>query len=132
MFTISSEKNKLQPERMLALLQSTYWAKDRTLEQMLLAVENSVCFGAYDKDGLQIGLVRVVTDFVSAFYLCDVVVDPRFRGQGVGKALVEAAVCDPRYAGLRGLLVTSDAHGLYEKYGFTPANQRHMGREPNK
>ena len=132
MFTVSSDKTKLQPQRMLKLLQNTYWAKKRTLEQMLLAVEHSVCFGAYLREsGEQIGLVRVMTDFVTAFYICDVVVDPAFRGLGVGKALMEAAVSDSRYCHLRGLLVTSDAHGLYEKYGFTPANSRHMGREPD-
>ena len=130
MFFVSSDKNKLQLDRMLALLRDTYWARERTEAQMRLAMDNSVCFGAYLDDGRQIGLVRVMTDFVTAFYLCDVVVDPQFRGQGVGKAMMEAAVSDPRYAHLRGLLVTSDAHGLYEKYGFTAANSRHMGREP--
>ena len=131
MYHISSDKNLLQPERMLELLRMTYWASDRTAEQLALAVENSVCFGAYlTEDGRQIGLVRVVTDYVSAFYVCDVVVDPAFRGMGVGKALLSRALSDGRYAHLRGLLVTSDAHGLYRQYGFTPANERHMGREP--
>lgn len=133
MFFISSDKALLQKERLLPLLQSTYWAKDRTLKQLELAVENSVCFGAYlTQGGQQIGLARVVTDFVTAFYLCDVVVDPAFRGHGVGRALTEQALSAPRYAHLRGLLVTSDAHGLYGKFGFLPANDRHMGREPQK
>jgi len=131
-FYISSDKSLLQKERILELLNQTYWAKDRTMEQMETAVANSVCFGAYCTDtNRQIGLVRVVTDFVTAFYLCDVIVDPEFRGQGVGKELVHKATSDGRYAHLRGLLVTSDAHGLYAQYGFTQANERHMGREPN-
>lgn len=132
MFHISSDKSLLQPERMLAMLRGTYWAADRTAEQLTLAVQNAVCFGAYlTEDGRQIGLVRVVTDYVSAFYVCDVVVDPAFRGMGVGKALLSHALSDGRYAHLRGLLVTSDAHGLYQQYGFTAANERHMGREPD-
>ena len=77
-------------------------------------------------------MVRVVTDFVCAFYICDVIVDPAFRGMGVAKAMLEEVMADSRFSHLRGLLVTSDAHGLYEKFGFEPANDRHMGREPRK
>lgn len=133
MFYISKEKNRLQPSRMLELLKQTYWAKDRTLEQMYTAIENSECFGAYDSvTHQQIGLVRVVTDYVCAYYICDVIVDPAYRGQGISKAMMEAVVSDPAFGHLRGLLVTSDAHGLYEKYGFTQANSRHMGKEPQK
>ena len=131
MFFVSCDKTLLQPERMLALLRQTYWAKERTMEQMALAIDHSVCFGAYlSGSHRQIGLVRVVTDFVSAFYICDVVVDPEFRGLGVSKAMLSQAMTDSRYSHLRGLLVTSDAHELYRKFGFTSANERHMGREP--
>ena len=131
MFFVSGEKSLLQPARMLTLLKDTYWAKDRTIEQMNLAIENSVCYGAYrNADGQQIGMVRIVTDFVCAYYICDVIVDPAYRGLGVSKAMLAAAMADPSYCHLRGLLVTSDAHGLYEKFGFTPANARHMGKEP--
>ena len=133
MFFVSSDKSLLQPERMLGLLRETYWAKDRTMEQMELAIANSVCFGAYLEEGnRQIGMVRVMTDFVCAYYLCDVIVDPCFRGRGISKAMLRAVVEDPRVGHLRGLLVTSDAHGLYEQFGFTPANSRHMGKEPQK
>ena len=133
MFYISKEKDRLQPERMLELLRQTYWAKDRTLEQMHTAIANSECFGAYDcETHQQLGLIRVVTDYVCAYYICDVIVDPAYRGRGISKALMEAVVADPTFGHLRGLLVTSDAHGLYEKYGFTPAKSRHMGKEPRK
>lgn len=133
MFFVSGDKSLIQAERMLQLLRQTYWAKDRTAEQMALAIANSVCYGAYRADdGRQIGMVRVMTDFVCAFYLCDVIVDPAYRGMGVAKAMLEQVMADPRFSHLRGLLVTSDAHGLYEKFGFKPANSRNMGREPKK
>jgi len=133
MFYISKEKSCIQAERMLTLLRQTYWARERTLEEMLLAIANSECFGAYlTGTNEQIGMVRVVTDYVCAYYICDVIVDPVFRGMGVGKKMMEQVVNDPAFGHLRGLLVTSDAHGLYEKYGFTPANSRHMGKEPKK
>lgn len=133
MFYVSEGRRQIQTERMLELLRQTYWAKERTLDQMELAIDHSVCYGAYLEDNdQQIGLVRVMTDFVSAFYLCDVIVDPQYRGLGVAKAMLEAVMADTRFSHLRGFLVTSDAHGLYGKFGFVPANERHMGREPQK
>lgn len=133
MFFVSGDQNQIQVERMLHLLRQTYWARERTVEQMEQAIANSVCYGAYlNENGRQIGMVRVMTDFICAFYICDVVVDPEYRGRGVARAMLEQAMADERYCHLRGLLVTSDAHGLYEKFGFEPANSRHMGREPKK
>ena len=36
----------------------------------------------------------------------------------------------PEYAGLRGLLLTKDAHGLYEKFGFETVEGRAMVKSP--
>ena len=130
MFYISDQKEQLQMDAMLHMLHQTYWAAGRTEAQMRQAIDHSVCFGAYQTEtGRQIGLVRIVTDFTTVFYVCDVVVDPRFRGRGVSKALLEAATSDPAFSHLRGLLVTKDAHGLYRQFGFREADHWHMGRE---
>jgi GNAT superfamily N-acetyltransferase len=63
----------------------------------------------------------VVTDTVVFGYLGDVFVVPRARGRGIGKALMEVV---PSHSHVRDLsrftLVTDDAHGLYERYGFQP------------
>lgn len=64
------------------------------------------------------GFARVVTDFVSIWYLCDVIVDESHRGQGIGKMLMSAVVSDERFVKAGALLKTKDAHGLYRKYGF--------------
>ena len=46
---------------------------------------------------------------------------PEARGRGVGKALMEAVLAHPHVRDLRRFtLVTDDAHGLYERYGFAP------------
>ena len=78
--------------------------------------------------GEQIGFARVITDCATTFYLCDVTVDERYRGMGVGKALTERAVNDPRLSGLRGILATGDAHGLYERFGFRLNAEKFMER----
>lgn len=131
LFCISDNKEALQPAVILSLLRQTYWAAQRTAEQMETAIGCSLCYGAYESaSGRQVGFARVVTDFVCFYYICDVVVDEDFRGQGVGKALMAAISSDGRFNRLRGLLVTASAHGLYEQYGFTRADDMHMGKAP--
>jgi GNAT superfamily N-acetyltransferase len=77
----------------------------------------------------QVGFARVVTDFARYAYLCDVFVLPKYRGQGLGKWLVETVVSHPTLSQLaRITLGTRDAHGLYAQYGFQPLQspERHM------
>lgn len=76
--------------------------------------------GIYDGDR-QIGLARVVTDYATFSWLCDVFIDERSRGQRIGKWLMATILSHPRLQGLRRfLLATRDAHGLYSQFGFAP------------
>lgn len=117
--TFSIRKSQeIQIHELMNLLRQTYWAASRPEEQVIKSIENSITFGAYDGKGRLIGFARVVTDFVSIYYICDVVVDEAYRGLGIGKALIDAIVSDERLAGVGALLKTKDAQGLYSKYGF--------------
>ncbi len=110
-----------------ALLKTTYWANTRSLETIEKSMRNSSCYGVYlDEEKKLIGFARVISDDATTYYLCDVVIDPAYRGRGLGKALVSHIVSLPEYVGLRGLLLTKDAHGLYEKFGFEAVNGRAM------
>jgi len=54
-------------------------------------------------------------------YLADVYVLPAHRGRGLSRRLVETLFAHPDLQGLRRMmLATRDAHGLHEKFGFTP------------
>jgi GNAT superfamily N-acetyltransferase len=119
-FIITTNRDDLQINAILDyLVNQSYWAKNRTAEQMEKIVENSLCFGLY-KDEKQIGFARVVTDFATVAYLGDVYVLPEFQGEGLGKWLMEVIVNHPDLQGFRRwVLATRDAHKLYEKYGFT-------------
>jgi GNAT superfamily N-acetyltransferase len=66
-----------------------------------------------------VGFARVVTDYAVIAWLLDVLVVEAHRGQGLGKALVQAALNHPDLRNVRRwMLGTRDAHGLYEQYGF--------------
>jgi len=59
-----------------------------------------------------------VTDWATFAWIADVVIDPPYRGRGLGKWLAECAVSHPAIQGTRQLLLTRDAHTLYERFGF--------------
>ena len=103
-------------------LQRSYWAAERPLETVKRSVEGSLNFGLYQaEDRRQVGFARVVTDFATFAWLCDVFIDEAHRGQGLGVWLMETVVEHPELRCMRlWMLGTRDAHGLYEKIGFTP------------
>ena len=118
-FTISTNKERLQIDLIQRFLtEESYWAKTRTREQTLAAVENSLTFGVYKGED-QIGFARVVSDFATFAYLGDVFILEEFRGSGLSKWLLETIVSHPELQNLRRwILATKDAHTLYEKFGF--------------
>lgn len=117
------------------LARESYWAQHIPREVVARALEHSLGIGVYAPDGAQVGLARVVTDFATYAWLCDVFVLEAHRGHGLGKALIQMVVSHPRLQGLRRFaLATKDAHGLYAQFGFTPLDDptRHMQRRnPN-
>ncbi len=119
-FTISTDRDLLQVGAILDyLVNESYWASNRTRQQMELIIANSLCFGVY-KNEKQVGFARVVTDYATFAYLGDVYILPELQGEGLGKWLMEVIINHPKLQGFRRwILATKDAHTLYEKYGFT-------------
>jgi GNAT superfamily N-acetyltransferase len=85
-------------------------------------VRNSRCFGLYDvSNGRQIGLTRVVTDYATFAWICDVIVEEAYRGSRLGVWMMETVLADPQLSGVRRwTLATRDAHELYARFGFNP------------
>jgi nitroimidazol reductase NimA-like FMN-containing flavoprotein (pyridoxamine 5'-phosphate oxidase superfamily)/GNAT superfamily N-acetyltransferase len=112
------------------LAEESYWARGIQEQTQRLAMSHSLCFGLY-RGNEQIGFARVLTDYGRLAYLGDVFVSASARGQGLGQWLVASALDHPDLTSVdRWLLGTADAHGLYERFGFTPAeNGRYMVRQ---
>jgi N-acetylglutamate synthase-like GNAT family acetyltransferase len=118
-FTISTDPARLDIDAICDFLRRAYWAHTRPRERTELAIRNSLVFGVYDGDK-QIGLARVVSDYSIFAYLCDVFIHEDYRAHGLGKWLIQTIMEHPDLKDVRRwLLVTSDAHGLYQQYGFT-------------
>ena len=118
-YTLSADKSKLDLDYVYQLLCiPSRYSTGLPPERFALVIENSVCFGAFHQ-GKQIGFSRVITDYSEFASLWDVFIDEPYRRHGIGKALMKYVFEHPRLKGVfRWFLMTEDAHGLYQKYGF--------------
>jgi ribosomal protein S18 acetylase RimI-like enzyme len=107
----------------------SYWAKGRSREtQADMNARASRLVGLYH-NGRQVGFTRTtVVPGMPVAYLYDVYVLEQHRGRGLGEELVRETVERGPYAEYRWLLDTTDAHGLYEKFGFGRPGERLMER----
>jgi N-acetylglutamate synthase-like GNAT family acetyltransferase len=127
-YVISNDPARLDFNVIHGYLARSYWAKAIPKSLVERAIRNSLCWGVYHESG-QVGFARIISDKTTFAYLCDVFVLEEHRGKGLSKALVAAIAADPDLQGLRRwMLVTVDAHGLYERFGFQAVKQpeRHM------
>jgi GNAT superfamily N-acetyltransferase len=122
-YHISTDKNRLDLDAIHEFLSQTYWSPGIAREVVERSIENSLAFGLYHGKE-QVGFARVITDSASFGYLADVYVLEQHRGKGLARWMMEVVLAHPELQGLRWwMLRTRDAHGLYEKLGFTsPAN----------
>jgi GNAT superfamily N-acetyltransferase len=127
-YEISTDPARLDRRASWQFLRTSYWWPDdaprATVEK---AIDNSaLVFGLYDSTGCQAGFARVVTDRCRFAWLADVFVLEPHRGGGLGVWLVQTALDDPELEGVRVVLGTADAHGLYERFGFRAVDAGRM------
>ena len=119
-YLILTDRTKLDVAAIHAFLTSSYWSEQIPLATVKRALESSLCFGLFDGRA-QVGLARVISDYTTFAYLCDVYVLPGHQGRGLGTWLMECVMAHPQLQGLRRFnLATRDAHALYAKFGFQP------------
>jgi GNAT superfamily N-acetyltransferase len=133
-YTISTDPARLDLDVIHGYIARSYWAAGRPRALMARALRHSLNFGVYyhGKDNApQVGLARVITDYATYAYFCDVFILEEHQGQGLGKWLIEIVTSYPPLQTVRRwMLATRDAHGLYSQFSFTPlaAPDRHMER----
>jgi GNAT superfamily N-acetyltransferase len=124
--TVTTDPSRLDREAIHAFLADSYWAAGIPRHVVERAIDNSLCFAAFDGDR-QVGFARVVSDRATYAYVSDVFVIESHRGRGVGKRLMSEIMSHPDLQGLRRwTLYTRDAHELYRQYGF--GGSRHPDR----
>lgn len=119
-FEISTDPARVDLPVVHAFLRTeAYWSPGVPMDVVRRSIGGSIVFGVY-RGVEQVGFTRVVSDKATFAWICDVFVLDAYRGQGLGKWLMECVVAHPELQGLRRwMLATRDAHGLYKQSGFT-------------
>ena len=79
-FRIVDGAAEINTDDIVRLLKMTYWADNRSRETIEKSVRNSSCFGLYAGETKKlVGFARVISDYATTYYLCDVIIDPAFQ-----------------------------------------------------
>ncbi len=108
---------------LMRLFGSAWWAERRTADDVRDMLAASTIVVALVDDGRTGSSVsrRVLTDFTYLAMILDVVVDPDFRGTGLGAAVMDAVVGHPRLIGVASLelVCQPELRAFYRRWGFT-------------
>jgi GNAT superfamily N-acetyltransferase len=107
-----------------------YWGRWRPREVLDGQIASAWrLVGAYGPGGgAMVGFARAFSDGAATAYLADVYVIRDHRGHGLATAMLRLMIDDGPGAGFRWMLHTSDAHPLYERFGFRPPNASYLER----
>ncbi len=101
------------------MLSQVYWSIGISEAEVKKGALNSALVAGAFIDGSQVGFARVISDKTRFAYLTDVVIDDAYRKQGIGSLIVESILKHDELQDIyQWLLVTKDAHGVYENLGF--------------
>ncbi len=117
---VSTDPARFDVDVIHGFLATSTWAAGVPRATVERSIAGSLGFGLYEGPK-QIGFARVVTDYATFAYLCDVFVLEAHRGRGHSRWLMECVMAHPRLQGLRRwMLATSTAPWLYAKLGWKP------------
>jgi GNAT superfamily N-acetyltransferase len=123
-FEIDDDRSRVDVDAVHRFLtEEAYWVPGRsraTIERLVR--ESTRVIGAYAADGALVGFARAVSDGSNFAWLGDVFVLTEHRGRGLGVELVREAVEHEPERHCTWYLNTRDAHGLYARFGFRPAD----------
>jgi len=114
--------NARHVEQLHALYQHESWSKGRALEETRRVVEGSnVCIALTDNEDNLAAFARVLTDGVFKALVFDVIVDEKYRAEGLGNQLVNLVKSHPRLVGVKHLELycLPVLESFYARHGFT-------------
>jgi GNAT superfamily N-acetyltransferase len=116
---ISDDRTRVDVAQLLDLYRTTWWAHDRSHEQIRRALDHShPVVTAWDGATL-VGFARVISDLTYRATIWDVIVRPSHQAHGVGRAIMNAILEHPDLETVtQFFLLTSDKHAFYERLGF--------------
>ena len=98
---------------------AAFWAKDRKIEDLEIAIAHSNPVISIWDNSLMIGFARATSDGIYRATIWDVMLHPHYRGLGLGRRLVETILNHPSIHRVeRVYLMTTHQQKFYERIGF--------------
>ena len=116
-FVFTNDPPLTATESTYELLQTTYWAHTRPMTVVEKILRNSLCFFLLHESD-HIGFARVITDSATTSWLCDVVLDSRYRNNGLGLWMMRCVMRHPDLVQTQFALQTGTAQDFYRRLGF--------------
>ncbi|GLC24641.1 GNAT family N-acetyltransferase [Roseisolibacter agri] len=115
MIEIRANDSAFTADAFLALVQRV-WPRDYDTAAVAAALTRTMNIGAWDGDRL-VGAVRVLSDGYLFACVSEILVEPTYQGQGLGRRLMDAALAQaPR--GKLFLGAQPQAVGFFERLGY--------------
>lgn len=120
-FSIIRDLSFERRDELHELYKKMWWSNTRTRADVDTIVDHSLAIGLIDDaTNKLIGFTRIVSDHFKYAFIFDVLLDEAYRGRGLGKVLMEAALNHPELHRVTvfELHCLADMAPFYEKFGF--------------
>lgn len=98
---------------------AAFWAKDRSLEKLEIAIAHSKPVVTVWHGSKMIGFARATSDGVYRATIWDVLIHPDYQRMGLGRKLVETILAHPHINQVEKVyLMTTHQQTFYKKIGF--------------
>ena len=118
--TLRCALDERHADEAVELLAGSYWNAGTPRERIRRAQLGATAWvGALDERGRLVGSARALADGAKRAMILDVIVDPAWRGRGIGSAVLRLLLDHPAVRECRKVtLHTHDAQALYARFGF--------------
>ena len=120
-------------DKVTDMLKDAYWSVGIKKEEVMQGAQfSALLVGVFNENSEQIGYARAISDKTRVAYVSDVIVDERYRKQGIGRKMVEFMMKSAELNDVyHWILYTNDAHGVYSKLGFKSFTKPELWMEVN-
>ena len=122
---IISNLTAAQIEDLCVMYEQEWWSKGRQKTDVTKMLENSDVIIAlcHARSKVLVAFARIITDYVYRGFILDVIVQSSYRGQGLGKSLIEVIVNHPHLKEVETLILFCQPEMVefYQKWGFIEA-----------
>ncbi|MBS0910298.1 GNAT family N-acetyltransferase [Tatumella sp. JGM118] len=123
-YKVTTDPKKIDKKAVHSYLTRSTWAKGINIETVSSSIDNSLNFGLFHYEK-QIGFARLITDYATFAYLCDVYVLEEYQGNKLSDFIMSCIQEHPVFNKVRRIMLfTLTAPWLYEKYGYEPVNRK--------